>query len=86
MSGSVLREPDEDRQRLVERLIDQPRDLGLVRERKVGIEIRLERKLAQHREAERVDRADLDVGESIPQLVPPSFDRKSIARPRDADR
>ena len=66
----VLRQAGEDPQRLIERLFDQPRHFGLVRHLEAGIEIRLERELAQQRQAERVDRADRDLAEPIADLVP----------------
>ena len=50
-----------DAQRAVERLVDEPRHLGVVGHRESGVEVGLERKLAQQREAERVNRADGDV-------------------------
>ena len=61
---------------VIERLLDEPRHLGLVRHVEAGIEIGLERKLAQQRQAERVDRADRDVAEAIAQLEPA---RRSIS-------
>ena len=48
--------------------------------REAGIEIGLERELAQQRQAERVDGADRDVAEAVAQL-PPSR-RVDLARPR----
>ena len=57
-------------QRAVERLVDEPRHLGLVGHREARIEVGLERELAQQRQAEGVDRAHGDVAGAIAQLAP----------------
>ena len=80
-----LRKSGKDPQRLIERLLDEPRHLGLVGHVEPGIDVRLERKLAQQRQAERVDRADGDVAEPIAQLAP-SRRRRQTAPPRRAAR
>ena len=49
---------------------------------KPGIEVGLERKLAQQRQAEGVDRADGDVGRAIAQLAPARRRRSRRAPPR----
>ncbi len=59
-----------DAQRLIERLADQPRHLGVVREVEAGIDVGFERKLAQQRQAEGVDRRDRDVAEPLLQVAP----------------
>ncbi len=56
--------------RAVERHLDEARDLGLVGQREAGIEAGLERKLAQQREAERVDGRHRDLVGTIPQRLP----------------
>ena len=76
----------EDAQRPIERLLDEPRHLGLVRHVEAGIEVRLERELAQQRQAERVDRADRDLAEPIAQLASSAPGRTPSAPPRPAAR
>ena len=66
----VAREAAADAKSAVERLVHQPRHLGLICHREAGIEIGLERELAQQRQAERVDRADGDVGRAVAQVAP----------------
>ena len=66
----VAREAAADPQRLVERLADQPRHLGVVGEVEAGIDVGFERKLAQQRQAERVDGRDGDVAEALLQIAP----------------
>ncbi len=68
--GLTLGEADEDGERLVERSIDEPRHLRLVGHAEAGIEIGLERELAEQRQAEGVDGADLDVREPIANRRP----------------
>ena len=51
---------DQDSQRSVERLLDDPRHFGLVGHLEARIQIRFERELVQQRQAERVDGADRD--------------------------
>ena len=60
-----------DAERLIERLADQARHLGVVGQVEPGIDVGLERKLAQQRQAERVDRRDRDVAEALLELAPP---------------
>ena len=60
----------QDAERLIERVFDESRDFGLVRQVKTGVEIRFERKLPQERQAERVNRADGDVAQVIAELDP----------------
>ena len=60
----------ENPQRLIQRLLDEPRYLGLVGHLEPGIQVRLERKLAEQRQAERIDRADGDLAEPIAELAP----------------
>ena len=61
----VARDAAADAERLIERLADQPRHLGVVGEVEPGIDVGFERKLAQQRQAERVDRRDRDVAEPL---------------------
>ena len=68
----VARDAAADPQRLVERLADQARHLGLVGEIEAGIDVGLERELAQQRQTERVDRRDRDVAEPLLQIAPAS--------------
>jgi len=72
-------EPAARPQRPIERLIDQSRHLGFVGNIETGVEIRLQRKFAQQRQAERVDRADGDVVDPVAELAPPGG-RKLTAR------
>ena len=83
----ALRESDERGKRAIERLIDDPRDLRLVRHAETRIEVRLERELAKERQAEGVDRADLDVGEAIADRRPPRAVERGLLRraPQVAD-
>ena len=74
---------DENPERSVQRLVDEARHFGLVGHRKARIEIRFERELAEQRQTERVDRADLDVAEAIAEL-PPRAGSSRPARPRAA--
>jgi hypothetical protein len=66
-----------DAQRAIERLVHQPRHLGVVSDGKTGIEIRLQRKLPQQRQAEGVDRTDGNVAAAFLQLAP--SDRRDLA-------
>ena len=59
-----------DVERAIQRLLHQARHLRLVRHLEAGIEIRLERKLAKQRQAERVDRADGDVARALAHVAP----------------
>ena len=79
---------DQDPHRPIERRGDEPRHLGLVGEIEGRIDVRLERELAQQRQAERVDGADGDVAEPIAQIQPARADRAPIARaaPRSSRR
>jgi hypothetical protein len=54
----------------VERFARKPRHFRFVGDLKRGIDVGLERKLAQQAEAERVDRRDLDVGDALAQAAP----------------
>jgi hypothetical protein len=68
-------------QRAIERLVHEAQHLGLVGHREAGIEIGLERKLAQQRQAERVDGADGNLAESLAQLAPARLlDLAALAR------
>ena len=64
-------------EREVERLARKPRHLRFVGDLERGIDVGLERKLAQQAEAERVDRRDLDVGDALAQ---PRARRRARAR------
>ena len=66
----VARPRPADAERVVERLLDEPRHLGFVGDVEARVEVGLERKLAQQREAEGVDGADGDVVEPVAQLAP----------------
>ena len=73
---------------LIERLLDQARHLGLVGHLEAGIEVGLERELAQQRQAERVDRADRDVAEAVaqsPPALPVSNSERAAARRSSSD-
>ena len=63
-------QPAADVERAIERFLHQTRRLRLVRHLEAGIEIRLERKLAEQREAERIDGADGDVSRSLANVAP----------------
>ena len=90
----VARQGAADAQRLIERLADQPRHLGVVGEVEARIDVGLERELAQQRQAEGVDRRDRDVAEPLLQVAPaagvelarggspPSADRRCAAASR----
>jgi hypothetical protein len=67
----IPRDPPADPKRLIERLVDEPRHLGRVREVESRIDVSLKRKFPEQREAERVDRGDGDVPESILEAAPP---------------
>ena len=76
-----------DPQRLIERLVDQPRHLGVVRQLEARIDVRFERKLAQQRQAEGVDRGDGDVAEAILEIAPPrQVELRDCGSPRAAAR
>src|SRR6185369_3777127 len=60
-----------DSQCLVERLLNQSRHVGVVSQVKARVDASLERKLAQKRQAERVDRRDRDFAEAPAQVAPP---------------
>ncbi len=72
-------------QRPIERLVNEPRHLGFVGHLETGVQIGFERKFAQQRQAERVDRADRHVGRPVAQLTPATR-RKLAARPSRAKR
>jgi hypothetical protein len=59
--GIFERDPASDRQRAVERGLDEARCLGFIGEIEPGIDAGLERELVQQRQAERIDGADADV-------------------------
>ena len=67
-----LRDCPADTQRLIERLPDQARHIGVGRQIETRVDIRFERKLAQQRQAKRVDRRNRDVAETLLQVAPPS--------------
>ena len=71
-----------DVERAIQRLFHQPRHLRLVGHLEAGIEIRLERKLAQQRQAERVDRADGDVARALAHRRATISDRRPLGRRR----
>ncbi len=66
-----LRDRPADTQRLIERLADQARHIGVGRQIETRVDVRFERKLAQQRQAERVDRRNRDVAETLLQVAPP---------------
>jgi hypothetical protein len=66
VAGQSARHP----QRLVEGGVHEARRLGLVRNPEAGVEPRLERELAQQREAERVDRGNGHLADAIAQRQP----------------
>ena len=57
-------------ERGIERLVHEAQHLGLVGHAEARVEVRLQRKLPEQREAERVDRADRDVAEPVVDLAP----------------
>ena len=59
-----------DAERLIERLADQPRHLGVIGEVEARIDVRFERELAEQLQAEGVDRRDRDVAEPLLQVAP----------------
>ena len=63
-------EPARGTERQIERFARKPRHFRFVGDLKRGIDVGLERKLAQQAEAERVDRRDLDVGDALAQPAP----------------
>ena len=67
-----LRDRPADAQRLIERFADQARHIGVGRQIKARVDVRFERKLAQQRQAERIDRRNRDVAETLLQVAPPS--------------
>ena len=68
--GIGPRLPGENSQGLIQGLLDQPRHLGLVRKVETRIQVGLERKFAQQRQAKGIDRADGNVAEPIAQVDP----------------
>ena len=66
----LLGQADQDSQRSIESLLDDAWHFGLVRHLEARIQISFERELAQQRKAERIDRADRDLTQSIVQLRP----------------
>ncbi len=61
----------------IECFVDQARQFGVVGNGESRVEVGLERKFPQQRQAERVDRADGNIGGAIAQLAPPR--RRNIA-------
>ena len=59
-----------DAQRPVERLVDQTRDLGFIREVEPGIDVGFEWEFADERQAEGVNGRDRDVAEPLAQVAP----------------
>ena len=72
--GIGLRQVTADPERPIERFADEPRNLGLVREVEPGRDAGFERKLADERQAERVDGGDGDVAQPLAQLFPARAD------------
>jgi hypothetical protein len=54
----------------IDRLVDEARHLGLVSQREAGVDVRLQRELADQRQAERVDGVDGNIRHPIPQRQP----------------
>ncbi len=79
-SSSVAGDAAADAERLVERLGDQSRYLGVVRKVEPGVDVGFERELAQQRQTEGVDRRDRDVAEPFLQLAPAG--RVELRQPR----
>ena len=69
-----------DREGSVQGLLDQPGHLGLVGHPEPGVEVRLEGKLAQQGQAERIDGADGDLAQPVTQR-PPAVPFGPAARP-----
>ena len=72
-------------QRAIERFIDETWDLGFIGHVEPGIEVGLERKFTQQRQAKGIDGADRDVVGPVAQLAPPRR-RKLAAGRRRAQR
>ena len=66
----VERDAAADRQRAIQRRLDEARRFGFIGEVEAGIDTGLERKFMQQREAERVDGADPDVAKPVADLAP----------------
>ena len=66
----ISRKTAADAQRRVERLLNEPEDLRLVSELECRINVRLERKLPQQPETERVNRRQADISKSTAQIPP----------------
>ena len=64
-------------QRAIERFVDETGHLCLIRDVEAGIEVRLQRKLAEQRQAEGVDGADGNLVDAVAQLTPAS--RRNLA-------
>ena len=69
--GIVLREVAADAERRIERLVDEPRNLGFISQIESRIDVRLERELPDERQAKRVDRGDRDIAETLAQITQP---------------
>ena len=69
--GVGLREMAADAKRPIERLADEPGNLRLVGQIEARIDVGFERELADERQAERVDRRNRDLAETLAQLPPP---------------
>ena len=67
----LFRKAAADAQRLIERLVDESGDLGVVRQVESGIDVRFEREFAEQLETEGVDGRYRDVSEALLQIAPP---------------
>ena len=66
----VERDAAADRQRAIQRGLDEARRFGFIGEVEAGIDAGLEREFMQQREAERIDGADPDVAKPVADLAP----------------
>ena len=81
-SGSRFASPMKMASEVSSDWFDEPRHFRFVRHPEAGIEIGFERELAQERQAEGVDGADLDVGEPIADRRPArAIERRLLRRP-----
>ena len=80
----LAREAPARAQRAIERFVDETRHLGFVGHVEPRIEVGLERKFTQQRQAEGVDGADRDVVGAVAQLAPAAPAKLAAGRPRRA--
>ena len=69
-----------DRQRSFRSLFRETRDLGLVGHPEPGVEVGFERKLPQQRQAEGINRADLNLTDPITKIRPLGLQSRRVGR------